>query len=364
MNADEMLNELLDNFAKGRLSAEEMDALQEKMRLDESFRKRVEQHVQLVEALQFHNRRKALKQSLNVAHFQMGSEEKKVIPIDSPNTRRFKKYWPMSAVAASVALISILGTLYMTRSLETKQTAYYKELRRNVEQIQKSQKIIMKDIAETKEKERTIIGNYAGTGFLISANGYIATSYHLVREADSVYIENEKFGTLRAVVVHNNPENDISILRIDQDASAPYQSLPFVLSKIEANLAEEVYTLGFPREDVVFGEGSISALTGYKQNPNAYQVSVPVNPGNSGGPLLNSKGDLIGMISGFQTETSGAAFAIKSTILLDVIQESSLDTLSSPLRLPKQNTLKTNARVQQVKRWKDFVFMVRVYKNQ
>jgi serine protease Do len=364
MNTNQALNELLDSYAKGQLNGDELDALNEKMRHDVELRKRVEQHVELIEALKFHNSRKELRQTLDDAHLQIEPAQEKIIPIESLGNRRFKKYWPMSAVAASVALVSIIGTLYMTRSLETKQTAYYKELRRNVDLIQKSQKIMMKDIAETKEKKRTIPGNYAGTGFLISSNGYVATSYHLVKEADSVYIENEKFGTLRTSVIYSDPENDISILKIEQDSSLHFKNLPFVLSKTEANLAEDVYTLGFPREDVVFGEGSISALSGYKQNPNAYQVSVPVNPGNSGGPLLNSKGDIIGMISGFQTETSGAAFAIKSTILLNVIEQSSLDTLNSPLRLSRQNTLKTSARVQQVKRWKDYVFMVSVYKNQ
>jgi S1-C subfamily serine protease len=362
MSSEQMLNELLDNYVMGNLSVEEVEVLQTRMREDADFRKKVEQHVLLVESLKLQGTRKAIKHALDEAHLQLDQPDKKVVAIDSVPTKRFKKYWPISAVAASVALISILGTLHMTRSLETKQSAYYKELRRNVEQIQKSQKIMMKDIAETRGKEKPNRGNYAGTAFLISANGYLATSYHLVKEADSVYIENEKYGSLKAVVVYSNPLNDVSILRVRQD-TVPFKSLPFVLTKSEANLAEEVYTLGFPREDVVFGEGSVSALSGYKQNPNAYQISVPVNPGNSGGPLLNNQGDLIGMISGFQTETSGAAFAIKSTVLLDVVKESSLDTVSFPLILSRQNTLKNNSRIQQVKRWKDFVFMVRVYKN-
>src|SRR5690606_23670002 len=137
--------------------------------------------------------------------------------------------------------------------------------------------------------------------------------------------------------------------------------LSYMISSAEANLGEEVFTLGFPREDIVFGEGSISALSGYRQNPNAYQVSVPVNPGNSGGPLFNSKGDLVGIISGIQTETMGAAFAIKSSVLLSVIDSLETDSLSAPLVLPKQNTLKGLSTVDKVKKWKDHVFIVRVY---
>src|SRR5690606_40165367 len=107
--------------------------------------------------------------------------------------------------------------------------------------------------------------------------------------------------------------------------------LSYMISSAEANLGEEVFTLGFPREDIVFGEGSISALSGYRQNPNAYQVSVPVNPGNSGGPLFNDRGDLVGIISGIQTETMGAAFAIKCSELPSVIDSQNTDSLSSPL---------------------------------
>jgi S1-C subfamily serine protease len=132
---------------------------------------------------------------------------------------------------------------------------------------------------------------------------------------------------------------------------------------MEANLGEDVFTLGFPREDIVFGEGSISATTGYQQNPNSYQVSVPVNPGNSGGPLFNAKGDLVGIISGAQTETSGAAFAIKSSVLLDVIKNIQTDSLQSPLNLPRQNSLRYLSKVDQVKKWKEYVFVVQVYNH-
>ena len=125
-------------------------------------------------------------------------------------------------------------------------------------------------------------------------------------------------------------------------------------------MGENVFTLGFPREDIVYGEGSVSASTGYRQNANAYQVSVPVNPGNSGGPLMNENGDVIGIISGIQTETSGAAFAIKSRVLLDVINEVP-DSLKTSFTLPRQHFLKNSNKILKVKRWKEFVFMVKVY---
>jgi S1-C subfamily serine protease len=143
-------------------------------------------------------------------------------------------------------------------------------------------------------------------------------------------------------------------------STLPYK-LPYLISDKEAELGEGVYTLGYPRQDVVFGEGSISAQSGYLQNPNAYQISVPVNPGNSGGPLFNAQGNLVGMISGLQTQTYGTAFATKSSTLRHLIDEWEAPPHEKKIILPTRNSLKNLSRVEQVKRWKNFVFVVEVY---
>jgi S1-C subfamily serine protease len=251
--------------------------------------------------------------------------------------------------------------LYLTQSLKTEQTAIYRELVRNVNDIKKSQSRIIADM--THEKPAPLPPGFVGSGFLVSANGYIVTSYHVVKGADSVFVENSNFGRLKTSVILSDPANDVSVLKIDSTQTFNLKSLPYLINPMEANLGEDVFTLGFPREDIVFGEGSISATTGYQQNPNSYQVSVPVNPGNSGGPLFNAKGDLVGIISGAQTETSGAAFAIKSSVLLDVIKNIQTDSLQSPLNLPRQNSLRYLSKVDQVKKWKEYVFVVQVYNH-
>jgi S1-C subfamily serine protease len=276
--------------------------------------------------------------------------------VNSPTS---KNYWRMMAVAATLVVVTTVGTFLITRSMNTEQVAIYKELRRNVDRLTKSYKQIQDDLAESKSAP--IPGKYSGTGFLVSSNGYVATSYHVVKEADSISLENEVYGQLKAAVIYSSSQNDISILKIITPGFRMKKTLPFTISRTESDLGEYVYTLGFPKEDIVFGEGSVSASTGFRQNPDAYQVSVPVNPGNSGGPLVNSNGDLIGMVSGVQTETAGATFAIKSTRLLDLVKGEAIDSLRTPLILPRQNTIKNLSRVQQVKKWKEFVFMVRVY---
>jgi serine protease Do len=352
MNAHNEHNELLDRYVKGQLSPEEAARVEARMGENPEFKRSVERHGELVATLKKLQGRNELREIMNDLH----EDTIPVVQLSPPS--RFRRLWPMIAMAASVGCISILATMFVMKSNDE---AEYRALGRKVDQLNQSHQKMRKEIAETKKKISPSPGNFAGTGFLISSRGYVATSFHVVKDADSLIIENERFGSLKATVVHNDPLNDVSILKIQEAVSFP--ALPYTLIPSEASIAEDVYTLGFPREDIVFGEGSISATSGYRQNHNAYQISIPVNPGNSGGPLLNNKGNVIGMISGLQTQTHGTAFAIKSTVLLEVADAEVIDSLRVPLVLSKQNLLKNSNRVQQVATWRDFVFVVRVYKN-
>jgi len=112
---------------------------------------------------------------------------------------------------------------------------------------------------------------------------------------------------------------------------------------------------------VVFGLGALTSATGYQGDTTEYQVSIPVNPGNSGGPLLDDKGNVIGIINAKQTQVAGAAFAVKSAYLLKAIQNIPSDSLSKSLTLNTKNTLAGLSRTQQLKKLKNYVFMVKVY---
>jgi serine protease Do len=362
MKPDQHDYQILDNYHKGLLSPEEISGLQERMDNDPEFKTEAEAWLELVSGIKFYGDRLQMQRTLETIH-QQTKKEGYNRPIVSQPFPSFKKYWKLSAVAASVMIASVIGTIWITGSLKKEQTANYKELRRTVEQIKKSQKQIIDSLAESKGNGSAFIpGKYSGTGFLLSSNGYVATSYHVIKESDSVVIENETYGRMKASVVYSDAQNDIAVLKISTAEFKVKKVFPFTISKKEADLGEYVYTLGFPREDIVFGEGSVSASTGFGQNPDAYQVSIPVNPGNSGSPLLNTRGDVIGVVSGVQTETAGAAFATKSLKLLEVLTSEAADSLSRPLLFPKLNTMKGLDRVAQVKKWKEFVFMVRVYK--
>lgn len=162
--------------------------------------------------------------------------------------------------------------------------------------------------------------------------------------------------------VYSDKSSDLAILKITDPDFTSAVRVPYGFKIRESDLGESVYTLGFPREDMVFGEGSISSKSGFEGDTTAYQISIPVNPGNSGGPLLDDKGNLIGIITGKNTAVEGAAFAIKSRYLLQMIDSIPAD--SEPVLLPSKNYVKELKRPDQIKQLQQLIFNVKVYHQQ
>ncbi len=133
-----------------------------------------------------------------------------------------------------------------------------------------------------------------GSGLLING-GYVLTCWHVVDGGDKVSVSCQG-KDYAATVVQKDPANDIAVLRVtDAPLGAP-------LRFSDVKLGENVFTLGFPHPDlqgfdVKFTTGSISALTGPGSTPVYYQISAPLQSGNSGGPLFDEQGNLVGMVA-------------------------------------------------------------------
>lgn len=135
-----------------------------------------------------------------------------------------------------------------------------------------------------------------GTGFAVAANGYIATAFHVVNEAKSikVVIDGKE---LDAVVVAKDQNNDLAVIKVDH---SNLLTLPIAKST-DQKVGDDVFTTGFPDpqiqgENVKLTKGSINAASGIRDNTAMFQVSVGVHGGNSGGPLVNRKGEVVGVI--------------------------------------------------------------------
>lgn len=136
----------------------------------------------------------------------------------------------------------------------------------------------------------------SGTGFMITTDGFLVTNYHVIDPKGAHYIKDHKGKTYEAKLVGADLANDIAILKADGNFSA----LP-ILNSSTAKRGQFVITIGFPHVDLQGVEakvtdGIINSLSGIRRDPRHFQISVPVQSGNSGGPLITNEGSVIGIV--------------------------------------------------------------------
>ncbi len=169
----------------------------------------------------------------------------------------------------------------------------------------------------------------SGTGFIISDDGYIATAFHVINGAKLVQVRTSSGKIVDAAIVKTDPRNDLAILKIEGSGFKPLQ----IRSSLEVKRGDKVYAMGFPRvRDQGFEpkltDGLISSLSGIHDEAVMFQISNPIQPGNSGGPLFLDNGKVIGIIKSSMDEayavaTSGSLpqnvnYAVKSNYLIEL----------------------------------------------
>ncbi|WP_375446203.1 S1C family serine protease [uncultured Fibrella sp.] len=279
----------------------------------------------------------------------------------------WRTYRPTLAIAAAVAILTTFGTIIMYRSYQNshKQEQQYGMMMRNLAVIQQTQNKLLNNLSGRGRVFQQNPGQVAGSGFLLTASGFLVTNNHIVQGSDSVYVQSQQGVVYKARLVHSDPQHDLAILAIGQDTA--FHALPPVPYSFEArpsDLGERVFTLGYPREEIVYGEGYLSSGTGFRGDSAAYQVAISVNPGNSGGPLLDEKGNVIGIITAKQITSEGATFAVKTSILLDALRTIAPDSLKGDaLALNRKNRMARLSRKQQIKQMQSYVYQVKVFKH-
>ncbi|HWA09564.1 MAG TPA: trypsin-like peptidase domain-containing protein [Opitutaceae bacterium] len=169
----------------------------------------------------------------------------------------------------------------------------------------------------------------SGSGAIVSTGGYILTAAHVVAGANGLKVYTVH-GIHTATIVRIDEANDIAVLKLD---GGPYPALPIAPSR-SIRLGQPVATIGFPNIEIQgfspkVTKGEISSLNGVADDPRAWQISVPVQPGNSGGALLDENGNLIGIVvSKLGMKAAQATgdipqnvnYAVKSTYALALIE--------------------------------------------
>lgn len=170
-----------------------------------------------------------------------------------------------------------------------------------------------------------LAGKYgnSGTGFFVSPDGWLVTNAHVVGQRQQVDIRGASGIILPAQVIKVDADADLALLKSD---SPPRGYLE--IRSDELPLGTRVFTIGFPNVDTQgvhakFTEGSISSLAGWRDDPNDYQISVPLQQGNSGGALIDTNtGQLAGVVTSSlaPSRADNVGYAIKAGVLANLVR--------------------------------------------
>lgn len=207
-----------------------------------------------------------------------------------------------------------------------------------------------------------------GTGFFIDKNGYIATNYHVVEDANTIEVEFIRNGikkTYSAKVIQSDRQNDLSIIKINSDEFKPFLNLPYNFKTNISDVGSNIFALGYPMAlslmgtEIKFTDGKISSKTGLRGDITSYQISVPIQPGNSGGPLFDYDGNLIGITTSTINRkydiTENVNYAVKSSYLKNLI-----DVLDYKLTLPNDKLIANKTLTKKIKILSDYVVLIKI----
>jgi S1-C subfamily serine protease len=135
-----------------------------------------------------------------------------------------------------------------------------------------------------------------GTGFIISKDGYLLTNHHVVKDADQVKVQTPQ-GPLKAIRVAEDLDNDLALLKVEGE----HTPVSFA-SDDDQRLGQTVFVLGHPNPELQgrslkVTKGVISGLAGIQDDKRMYQIDAAVQPGNSGGPLIDEAGNVVGVVT-------------------------------------------------------------------
>jgi len=184
-----------------------------------------------------------------------------------------------------------------------------------------------------------------GTGWPIVA-GYVVTNDHVIGDSDNIVLVDPAGNEIAAKVVARNAKQDLALLSvIDPSQLPPALQLANQLAK----LGTRVFTIGFPRIDLLgktpkLTAGLVSSVNGLADDTSRYQLSLPIQPGNSGGPLINMHGEVVGVITsmlgtvdgnGNSTPLSNISYAVKINALQQLLS-------LAPRSVPRTNLIALN----------------------
>ncbi|MDB5230126.1 MAG: trypsin-like peptidase protein [Chitinophagaceae bacterium] len=363
---DMPLLEAIERYLANEMPAAERAHFEKLRQSNSEIDQMVVEHKLFLHQIEGYADRRNYKHSLHETHANLSSEDaiNTEEPAKSPGRviNFWNKYRRVVAIAASIAGITAVIISALVVYYTPVKSAQIQQLNRKIEEIKRNQRVqgnILNDVKSKIPEGASVISG--GSAFMIDGHGYLVTNAHVLKASRSVVV-NSKGQEFNAVIVFRDAAKDLAILKIDDKDFKQVSNPPYSIRKTSVDLGEEVFTLGYPRNEIVYNMGYMSARTGFEGDTSACQISLSANPGNSGGPVFNRNGEVIGILSTREMKAEGVVFAVKSREIYNLIQElKDSDSTAENIKVPVASTLKGLNRVQQIKNAQDFVYLVKAY---
>lgn len=365
---DILLLDTTEQYLNGELSAEEKASFDQLRQRNPEVDQMVVEHSMFLHQITAYSQNRDYKHQLYEIHNQLskaGELNEGHITTRAKVVQAWNKYRKVTSIAAFIAGVTALFisglVTYFTPVSNKKEIV---QLNRKIDQVMHNVRVQgnqLNNVLQTKVPVNEIATN-GGTSFLIDGKGYLITNAHVVAGSSTILVQNNKGQEFKAIIALLDNDKDLAILKIDDEDYKPITTLPYSIRKASTDLGEQVFTLGYPKDEVVYNEGYMSAKTGFHGDTISCQIAVSANPGNSGGPVFNKNGEVIGVLSTAQVKAQGVVFAIKSKNVYQAIDSlRRTDTTYQRIKAPSVSNIKGMDRVQQVKQIEDCVFMVKSF---
>jgi S1-C subfamily serine protease len=357
-----LLFESVERYLSGQMSPQERAFFEEMRQKSAELDQLVVEHTHFLAGLEQYGQTKNFRHLLGEVESKLTDEG---ILITGKDTVRGKlvyfwtRYRRNIAVAATIAgFISLITSGLLISYNKKYGNENYVELVNRINKTNREVEILKKNKTTTAPAKPEPQVDYRATGFLLSNKGFLVTNAHVAGKMKNIYVENGKGEYFTARVLCTDNATDLALLQITDSSFKCSSPMPYAIRRNNADLGDQFFTLGYPRNEIVYGEGYLSAKSGNEGDSLAYQLTVSANPGNSGAPVINRSGEIIGIITGKDAKADGVVYAAKSKYIYRLVEQYKKENPEAVLKLNSTGDLRKMDRSRQIKIMEDLVYMV------
>jgi len=370
MSINNNIWEVAEAYLSGALPEADVVELKNRLATETTFANEFYEITGLIRSFEESGKQKRFRAMLRDIQAQQEAGKPAKTALRIPLSRNF---WRTAAVAAGVAVLTSAVTYSILNPSIRKHDSQYNTISREVGAIKKG--LAQQQAEQDKLKEIVSKNNkpapppsdvkYTGTGFAITNDGYFVTADHVIHhngkgDFDSVYIQTHDGQYFKAHVVTFSADADIAVLKVDKkNFHFGKGDLPYTFAKDKAALGDDIFTLGYPKDDIVYSKGYISSKNGFDGDNEQYTLELPAGHGQSGSPVIDNKGNLLGILTAIGSQSEANTYAVTSRTLIDLVHKQTASTL----HLPKANKLGGLSREQQIEKMENYTLSVKVYKK-